>query len=195
MMFGLLVRVAAQEPAVDVDEVVRQAAETMRISKFATLATIAADGTISGRMVYPKPPNATLGESPNLYFVRFATLSHSRKFKELQANPHATLVYYDDAGKGEVTLKGVVSVCSPSEAAEGWYNRWKSNYPQGPATPFYTLLRFESTSLEFVSYLRYSVNEGQNRSDWRPLTLSRRPSPDSAWEYNRPPPDPAEVIE
>mmetsp|Transcript_134296 Transcript_134296/g.237600 ORF Transcript_134296/g.237600 Transcript_134296/m.237600 type:complete len:214 (-) Transcript_134296:40-681(-) len=193
MMFGNSVRVAGQASAVDVSEIVREAAQTMRIAKFATLATMAADGTISARMVYPKPPNATLGESPDLHFVRFATLSHSRKFKEIQAHPQATLVYYDDAGKGEVTLKGVVSVCNSSEATQGWYDRWKSNYPQGPATPFYTLLRLEATSIEFVSYVRYSVDEGKKRSDWRPLTLWRR-SPDSGWQYSPPPPDPAEMI-
>merc|ERR1712070_720837 len=133
-------------------------------------------------MVYPKPPNATLGEGPSLHVVRFATLSQSRKFKEIQSNPHATLVYYDDVGKGEVTLKGVLHVCNSSEAAEGWYDRWKSNYPQGPATPFYTLLRMETTTLEFVSYVRFKVDEGGKRPDWRPLTLHR--SPGGGWQYS-----------
>merc|ERR1712217_756899 len=107
----------------------------------ATLATIAADGTINGRVVYPKPPNSSIGEAEDLSAVRFATLTGSRKYKEIQANPLATLVYYDDSGKGEVTLKGVVHICNASEATAGWYDRWKRTYPEGPATPSYTLLR------------------------------------------------------
>lgn len=142
------------------------------------------DGTISGRIVYPKPPNVTLGEAPDLSSVRFATLNHSKKYKEIQANPAATLVYYDDAGKGEVTLKGFVHVCNASEAAEGWYDRWKHTYAEGPSTPYYTLLRLEATSLEFVSYVRYKVDEGGNRSDWRPLTLIRQLG--SYWKYEAP---------
>lgn len=178
---------SAAEPrgTIDVDTVVREAADTMRIAKFATLATAAADGTISGRMVYPKPPNASLGESPTLHFVRFATLSNSRKFQEIAANPRATLVYFDEGGKGEVTLKGSVHVCNASEATEGWYDRWKATYPKGPETPFYSLLRLETTSLEFVSYLRYKVDEGGARPDWRPLTLQRAPGGD--WQYVPPP--------
>lgn len=168
----------------EVSRIVDEASETMRIAKFATLATRALDGTINARMIYPKPPNASIGESPSLHFVRFATSSQSRKFKELQANPNATLVYFDDAGKGEVTLKGVIRVCNSTEATQGWYDRWKANYPEGPATPFYTLLRFEATDLEFVSYVRYEVNEGSHRSDWRPLTLLRSLNGD--WRYSPP---------
>lgn len=189
ILLGIRAGAAECESGFNVDTIVREAAETMHIAKFASLATLASDGTISGRMIYPKPPNASLGESPDLHFVRFATLSQSRKFKEIQANPNATLVYFDDAGKGEVTLKGVLQVCNASEAAEGWYERWKSNYPQGPATPFYTLLRLETTALEFVSYRRFKVDEGGKRPDWRPLTLRR--SPGREWQYIAP----AEVVD
>mmetsp|Transcript_1257 Transcript_1257/g.3557 ORF Transcript_1257/g.3557 Transcript_1257/m.3557 type:complete len:193 (-) Transcript_1257:10-588(-) len=168
----------------DVADVVQDAANTMKIAKFATLATVASDGSINGRMVYPRPPNAT-GEPPDIRFVHFATNRHSRKYREVLANPQATLVYYDDAGKGEVALKGTVVVCNTTEATQGWYDRWRSNYPLGPETPMYSLLRFEVRILEFVSYVRYCVDEGGNRSDWRPLTLERIDGGD--WQYVAPP--------
>lgn len=175
---------ASLTSCIEVARIVQDAADTARIAKFATMASMGLDGTISGRIVYPKPPNASLGESPDLSVVRFATLNHTRKFKEIQANPSVTLVYYDDAGKGEVTIKGVVLVCNASEAAAGWYDRWKHTYAEGPATPNYALLRLEATSLEFVSYVRFKVDEGGNRSDWRPLTLKRQPG--SEWRYVAP---------
>lgn len=169
---------------IDVQKIVEDATGTAQLAKFATLSTMALDGTISARVVYPKPPNASLGEMTDLSLIHFATLDQTRKYKEIQANPTATLVYYDDAGKGSVTLKGDVRICSKSEAAKGWYDRWKHNYPEGPATPHYTLLRLESKKLEFISYVRYQVDEGGNRSDWRPMTLEMQAG---SWQYEAPP--------
>uniref|UniRef100_A0A7S1KWU0 Pyridoxamine 5'-phosphate oxidase N-terminal domain-containing protein n=1 Tax=Alexandrium catenella TaxID=2925 RepID=A0A7S1KWU0_ALECA len=192
ILLALPTGAAATTHEVDVERVVREAADTVRITKFATLATIASDGSISGRVIYPKPPNASFGESPDLHFVTFATLSPSRKYAEIEANPQATLVYFDDAGKGEVTLKGVIRICNSTEAADGWYGPWKRNYPEGPATPFYALLRLQVTALEFVSYARYGIDEGSGRSDWRPLTLRRPLGGD--WSYEPPPPPPVQLL-
>lgn len=175
------------EVDVDVARIVRQAADTVYIAKFATLSTMAFDGSISSRVIYPKPPNASLGESPELHVVSFATNNRSRKFGEIMANSQATLVYYDDGGRGEVTLKGHVRVCSIDEARKGWYARWQSSYSDGPDTPFYSLLRMEATDLEFVSYSRFHVDEGGCRRDWRPLTLRREAG--VPWAYRAPPLD------
>mmetsp|Transcript_115056 Transcript_115056/g.245783 ORF Transcript_115056/g.245783 Transcript_115056/m.245783 type:complete len:176 (+) Transcript_115056:74-601(+) len=140
---------------INVSHVVRDAQATVAVAKFATLATLASDGTINARVVYPKPPHEHLGESPELHFIRFPAMAEGKKYKEVLANPNATLVYYDDAGKGEVTLKGRVAVCSSTEATEGWDESWRTNYPQGPQTPGYKLLRFETHALEFVSIDRF----------------------------------------
>jgi len=178
-----VVVVAAQ--AIDVMKVVQEAADTMAIAKFAALSTKAADGTINGRIIYPKPPNAT-GSSPDLLYIYFATSKYSRKYKEIDANPNSTLVYYEDAGKGEVTLKGSAVICNATEAKEQFYDKWYRSYPQGPETPMYTLIRFETKRLEFASYVRFHVDEGNSRQDWRPLTLER-PS-GGQWQYIAPPP-------
>mmetsp|Transcript_69888 Transcript_69888/g.167759 ORF Transcript_69888/g.167759 Transcript_69888/m.167759 type:complete len:175 (+) Transcript_69888:87-611(+) len=168
----------------DVTQLVAQAAETMAIAKFATLSTQSGDGSISSRLVYPTPPTAE-GESPHLHFVHLGTNKGSRKFKEIAGNPQATLLYFDQEGFGVVTLKGTIIVCDEEEATARFQADWKRNYPEGSKTDFYSLLRFEVLHMEFISYKRFNVDEGNLRpQDWRPLTLARQSG--SAWEYVAP---------
>ena len=186
-----LVASFGQSGAIDVPTLVAEAAETIRIAQYATLSTFGTDGSIKSRVVWPKPPNASLSESPDLHFLSFATKNGTRKVHEILANPRATLIYYDEAGGGEVSIMGTMRVCDRAEGTEGFWDVWEPFYEGGPACPDYVLLRLEASDLEFVSYDRFHVDEGTGRPDWRPLTLHR--SPTAQWEYV-PPPETSPVV-
>lgn len=173
--------------AIDVQKVVREAAATATAAKFASLSTWAADGSIDSRIIWPKPPNAT-ETAQDMSQVFFATNSRSLKYQELLANPHATLVYFDPASMGEVTIKGLASQMDKADAVKEWYPDWAPNYPEGPETPWYVLFSVQAQLLQFVSAADH-VDEGSKRTDWRPLTLVR--SRDSSWQYSPPPPEPS----
>mmetsp|Transcript_29270 Transcript_29270/g.71372 ORF Transcript_29270/g.71372 Transcript_29270/m.71372 type:complete len:211 (-) Transcript_29270:126-758(-) len=153
---------------------------TMDIARFASLATFSKSSPdINSRVIFPKPTNVT--DAPQLEKVYFATNKYSRKFAEISPSTRVNILYWDSEGVGYVTLRGEASICDADEAQAGWWSGWDHVYPEGPSTEFYTLIRVVPDWIEFASYDRFHVDEGRNRTDWRPLTLVRE-SPDKDWK-------------
>lgn len=111
-----------------------------------TLATAAADGIPSARMVLLKGVDAR-------GFV-FYTNHESQKGRELAANPHAALVLYWDLLQRQVRVTGAVERLNAEESAEYFHNRprdsqigaWAS--PQSAAIPSRDVLEAQRTQLE-----------------------------------------------
>jgi pyridoxamine 5'-phosphate oxidase len=86
------------------------------------LATVAADGSPSARVVLCKDIRADAG------FVTFYTNYHSRKGSDLEANPRAAAVIYWDALHRQIRLEGRVTAVTAAEsdlyfASRAWQSR------------------------------------------------------------------------
>jgi pyridoxamine 5'-phosphate oxidase len=77
------------------------------------LATAAADGQPSVRMVLLKGHGAQLGETGGFVFY---TNSHSRKGAELTANPRAALLFHWKSLRRQIRIEGMVSPVSAADA-------------------------------------------------------------------------------
>lgn len=111
-----------------------------------TLATAAADGTPSARIVLLKEYDA----EGFVFFTNYA----SRKGQELQENPHAALVFWWDVLERQVRIEGPVEKLA-SEASDAYYasrprgaqlGAWASS--QSQPLPQRTLLEETLTALE-----------------------------------------------
>ncbi|GAB5367275.1 hypothetical protein AAMO2058_001216200 [Amorphochlora amoebiformis] len=153
--------------------------QTMDIAVVATLSTFSIDAStpnINTRIVFPKPTNVT--QAPELEKVYFATNKYSRKFAEMAPGPNGelsrvNLLYWDPEGVGYVSIRGAALRCEDEEGDENYWDGWDQVYKQGPKTSFYNLIRIIPDHIEFESRDRFHVDLGDNRTDWRPLTLVR----------------------
>lgn len=113
----------------------------MRRKKFCLLASRGSEG-VSARVLQPFPPEPDLE-------VWLGTSAASRKVTELRADPRATLAYQDDDRSACVVLSGRIDVVESLEARRRRFmSTWWAFWPEGPASPDYTLLRFVPDRLE-----------------------------------------------
>eukprot|EP00041_Stephanoeca_diplocostata_P016176 m.315895 g.315895 ORF g.315895 m.315895 type:complete len:315 (+) comp20282_c0_seq6:61-1005(+) len=134
---------------------------------------------INARVMSPKTVDNITDEG-GLSVIYIDTNNLSRKYKEItSAGGHVggsgarvNLMYYDTLGTGYVAFRGGAVICNTTEAKqEYWAAGWDAFYPNGSATPYYSLIKFQPDWMEIVSTGRFDIQSG--RADWAPPSLER----------------------
>lgn len=133
-------------------------------ARYATFVTTAG-ADADARIIDPFTPDADLT-------IWFATNPSSRKVQQITRNPRVTLVYFDAAAKGYVTLKGTATlVRDAKEKSARWKDDWAGMYKDKNHGDDYLLVRVVPDTLEVVSVALGMINDA---TTWRPVTLKLR---------------------
>jgi general stress protein 26 len=139
--------------------------DLMRASRYCTLATLDEHGQPQARVVDPFPPEADMS-------VWMATKSASRKVAQLRKNPRATLLCFDAAKQGYVSLLGKATlVDAPAEKAKRWKPEWKPFYDDENRGADYLLIRLRPARLEVLSPAHGLTNDART---FQPLSIELR---------------------
>jgi general stress protein 26 len=144
-------------------ELLTAARSIMVAARYATLATIAIDGSVpQARIVDPLTPDTG-------FVVWVATNPATRKVAEIQKSGRATLLYFDAKALEYVTLVGRATIVSdPTEMGKHWKQDWDQFYPRGASGRKVVLIRVAPERVEVVSPSRKIVND---TVQWRPPTV------------------------
>lgn len=166
---GVLYRSYARKRTVVTSPAVMQAVRrVVQRKRYCLLVTHGHDG-VHARVVQPFPPDESftvwLGASPA-----------SRKVRELQERPQASLVYEDDRAQACVVLEGVVHVVDDlAILRRRFMPMWRAFFPEGPDQGF-VALRFETERMEVIDFSRHVTPEPFGL---RAATVVR--GPDATW--------------
>lgn len=143
-------------------QIVKTAAELMQAARYCTFATVDDEGQPRARVVDPFPPEPDMT-------VWMATKAATRKIAQLRKNPKATLLCFDPARKGYVSLLGTAApVEDPAEKARRWKPEWKAFYDDENRGPDYMLIRMKPSRLEILSP---ADGLGNDPRTWLPISL------------------------
>jgi general stress protein 26 len=127
-----------------VDALVALANEIMEEAEFCFLMTSGEAGEINARLMQPYPPEAGL-------VVHFGASRDSRKARELQHNPRATVAYQLPVAGAYVTLLGRATVETGSALSrQYWRESFDAFWPDGPEANDYAILRFVPERVEIM---------------------------------------------
>ena len=130
---------------------------------FATLTTIGEDGAPQSRIVEPFPLE-------DGFTVWIATNGSTRKVRQIERDPRVTLLYFDQAGLGYVSLLGTAAIIrDPTEKAKRWKDSWVGFYKDQNRGDDYTLVRVTPTRLEISSPSQKMNNDPVT---WQPVTIA-----------------------
>jgi len=136
----------AQQSAEPTREAIIEAARDIMVAAGpGALITVGPDGSPQARIMDAFPPESNLT-------VWMGTNRGTRKVDEIRANPKVTLIYFDPANPGYVTLIGTARlVDDPEEKRARFKDAWKAYYPEGPEGDDFLLIEFVPGRLEVVS--------------------------------------------
>jgi general stress protein 26 len=159
---------SAQKPAAGAPprEAILSAARTIiGKARYASLITLDDKGQPQARLVDPFEPDAT-------FVVWIGTNPLTRKVGQIQADPRVTMLYFDPASSGYVTLIGRARVVrDPTEKANHWKDAWTPLYKDKNRGDDYVLIRVEPSRLEVVSVALGMINDPKT---WRPVGVDLR---------------------
>ncbi|HWP37439.1 MAG TPA: pyridoxamine 5'-phosphate oxidase family protein [Gemmatimonadales bacterium] len=157
---------AQVRPAQPSDSAVLAAARgVMRTARYATMVTVGRDGHPQARIVDPFEPEGDMT-------IWVATNPATRKVRELERDPRVTLLYFDPADPGYVTLIGEAAVVNDrAERTKRWKPEWKPFYADENRGDDYVLIRVRPRRLEIVSTRHNLLNDP---ATWRPITIELR---------------------
>ncbi len=143
-------------------QILSAARDVMQQARYCTLVTLGENGAPQARVMDPFAPDSDL-------VIWLATNGRSRKVEQLRRDPRVTLLYFDAATNGEVTVLGTATLVSDSaEKARHWKEDWASMYQDRNRGDDYVLIRVRPTRLEISSPSRGMVNDPRT---WRPVML------------------------
>lgn len=157
----------------DTDKYLRVCEAVAKIAEYAVLSTLSRgeDGVtrVESRPIAPFPIN------PGLNTIHFSSNRLSRKMKQLEENPQASITYLDSSGVGYVTAKGRAKILDRVESAALWRDELFLFYPEGPlgtaSEPSrYVVIEFEPERIEFSS-ARFKTETAYD--SWLPPALIR----------------------
>ena len=152
----------ATTPKPDRAQVVAAAADLMQTARYCTFATVDEDGQPRARVMDPFPPEKDMT-------VWMATKAATRKVAQMRKNPRATLLCFDGAKKGYVTLLGTATVVDdPAEKAKRWKPEWKDFYDDENRGKDYVLIRLKPSRIEVLSPAHGLGNDPRT---WLPPSL------------------------
>ena len=143
-------------------QILETAAGVMQAARYCTFATVDEEGQPRARVVDPFPPEKDM-------VVWMATKATTRKVAQIRKNPRATLLCFDGARKGYVTLLGTAAVVDdPAEKAKRWKPEWKEFYDDENRGADYVLIRLKPSRLEILSP---ADGLGNDPRTWIPISL------------------------
>ena len=152
-------------PAPNRDAILAASRTIISNARYATMVTMAGAGAPDARIVDPFAPETD-------FTIWVATNANSRKAAQLVKDPRVTLVYFDAANKGYVTLKGTAAlVRDAKEKSAHWKEQWAGMYKNKNLGDDYLLVRIVPDTLEVVSVALGMINDP---ATWRPVTLKLR---------------------
>ena len=144
------------------EAIVEAARDIMVAAGPCALVTIGPDGSPQARVMDAFPPQPDLT-------VWMGTNRETRKVAEIRADPRVTLIYFDPANPGYVTLVGTARLVD--EAAEKrarFKDAWADYYPGGPEGDDYLLLEISPQRLEVVSVMHEIASDPLA---WKPAII------------------------
>jgi len=143
-------------------QVLDAARDLMQAARYCTFVTVDEEGQPRARVVDPFPPETDMT-------VWMATKAATRKVAQIRKNPRATLLCFDAAKKGYVTLLGTAAVVDdPAEKAKRWKPEWKDFYDDENRGKDYILIRLKPARLEVLSPAHGLGNDPRT---WLPPSL------------------------
>ena len=153
-------RSVTQEPSRDA--VLEAARAIMIAAENCALVTLGVDGRPQARMMNPFAPEEDLS-------VWMATNPGTRKVAEIRADERVTLIYFDPADPGYVTLLGDVRLIDDADERRArWKDEWNLYYPGGPLDDDYLLMEFVPTRVEVVS-VKFGIADDPQA--WKPAIV------------------------
>jgi len=163
----------AQQSAEPTREAIIEAARDIMVAAGpGALITLGSDGSPQARMMDAFPPESDLT-------VWMGTNRGTRKVEEIRAEPSVTLIYFDPANPGYVTLIGTARlVDDPAEKRARFKDAWAAYYPDGAADDDYLLIEFVPRRIEVVS-VEHTI--ASDPLAWKPaiVELGNNRSPDA----------------
>jgi PPOX class probable F420-dependent enzyme len=145
--------------------IIAAARDVIRAARYSALVTVREDGEPQARVVDPFEPEGDMT-------IWIATNPATRKVSELRRDPRVTLLYFDPADPGYVTLIGEAEVVTDrAERAKRWKPEWKPFYRDENRGEDYVLIRVRPRRLEIVSTKHHLLNDPVT---WRPVAIELR---------------------
>jgi general stress protein 26 len=152
----------AKPAGVERSVVTKAAREMMVKVRYCTMVTLGLDGHPQARIVDAFAPEADMS-------VWIATKPVTRKVREIGKDPRVTLLYFDHADPGYVTLLGTAEIVGDAEEkAKRWKEDWAAFYKDRNHGDDYVLIRVRPRRLEIVSYGHGLLNDPET---WRPISV------------------------
>lgn len=168
LLFAVLLAATPQP-----DRVLEAARATMKSAQSCFLITVDDQKQAQARILNPFDPDADMK-------VWMATNRTTRKVGQIRKNPRVTLAYWDQTGRGYVTMLGRARLVeSVAERKKRWKPEWAEFYPGGPEGDTYLLIEFTPTQIEVMSGKHQIAIEPLG---WKPAILVRR---GAGWELQR----------
>lgn len=153
---------AAAPSAQNRSRVLVAAQQLMQRSRYCTFVTLGRDGHPQARIVDPFAPERDMT-------IWIATNPLTRKVEEIKRDPRVTLLYFDSAGPGYVTMLAKAELVSdPAEKARHWKDDWVAFYADKNRGADFALIRCKPIRLELVSYAHGLLNDPKT---WRPISI------------------------
>ena len=167
LCLSLILTLPAQTPAPpkgpDRDAILQASRTIIAGAHYATLVTVDGASQPDARIVDPFAPESD-------FTIWLATKAASRKVTELRKDPRVTLLYFDAATKGYVTVKGTARLVNdPAMKAKYWKNEWNGMYANKNQGDDYLLVQVTPDTLEVVSVALGMMNDSVT---WKPVTIT-----------------------
>jgi general stress protein 26 len=151
------------QTAVPRDTLLVAAREIMQAARYCALATLDETGAPRVRTMDPFAPGPDMT-------VWLATNRHTRKVRQMEADPRVALYYAAPDADGYVTLLGRARlVDDEAEKAARWKPEWEAFYPDRAAD--YLLIEVVPDRIEIVDYGRGIVGDSVT---WEPPSVQFR---------------------
>ena len=138
-------------------KIIQQARAIIKNCYFGTFITIDKNGQPRARVMEPFAPDEN-------FVIWLATNPKTRKVKQLQNNPKATMHYFDKANLGYVSLMGKATLVNDEATkASKFKNGWDKFYPNQKED--YLLIKFVPEALELISIPNGFTGD---ELDWKP---------------------------
>ncbi len=138
-------------------KIMHEADSIIKSAYFTTLITLDNKNQPRARVVEPFSPEKN-------YIIWMATNPNSRKVKQLQNNPTATLHYFNKSKLAYVSLMGKAYLVNDDSIKKvKWKNGWEKFYPDKKKD--YLLIKFIPKTMELISITDGFIGD---KKTWKP---------------------------
>ena len=154
--------VSPQAASPDRAKIIAAARDVIGKARYCAFVTIGEDGYSEARVVDPFAPESDMT-------IWVATNIVTRKVGQIKKNPRVTLLYFDRASFGYVTILGKAELIDdPAEKAKRWKEEWVQFYKDKNRGADYLLIRVRPSRLEVINFAHGLTGDPKT---WRPAVL------------------------